>query len=75
MRPLEKTKSVLERHSGWIILGVSSLASFSIRGFVPMPMFSAYGILTATMIFMAAAAALLVLPSLLMLVAPGRRSP
>ena len=50
----------------------SSIVGFSIMGFAPMPMFSAYGILTATMIFMAAAAALLVLPALLMLVTPGR---
>jgi predicted RND superfamily exporter protein len=42
-------------------------------GFAPMPMFSAYGILTAIMILMATAAALLVLPSLLMLVTPERR--
>ena len=35
--------------------------------------FSAYGILTAVMIFMAAAAALLVLPSLLLLMTPEGR--
>ncbi len=46
----------------------SSIAGFAIMGFAPMPMFSAYGTLTAIMVFMAAAAALLVLPSLLLLV-------
>ncbi len=51
----------------------SSIAGFAIMGFAPMPMFSAYGTLTAIMVFMAAAAALLVLPSLLLLVTPKRR--
>ena len=51
----------------------SSVAGFAIMGFAPMPMFSAYGILTAVMVFMAAAAALLVLPSLLLLVTPEHR--
>ena len=51
----------------------SSVVGFAIMGFAPMPMFSAYGILTAIMIFMAAAATLLVLPSLLLLVTPDRR--
>ncbi|SVD68024.1 uncharacterized protein METZ01_LOCUS420878, partial [marine metagenome] len=34
----------------------------------PMPIFSAYGILTAVMIFLALTSSLLVLPSLLLLV-------
>ena len=46
----------------------SSVAGFAIMGFAPMPMFSAYGTLTAVMVFMAAATALLVLPSLLLVV-------
>ena len=50
----------------------SSVLGFAIMGFAPMPMFSAYGTLTAVMVFMAAAAALLVLPSLLLLVTPQR---
>ncbi|MFQ5795688.1 MAG: RND family transporter, partial [Candidatus Bipolaricaulia bacterium] len=54
--------------------GVSSIAGFAIMGFAPMPMFSAYGILTAIMIFLALAASLLVLPSLLFLVTPERTS-
>ena len=49
----------------------SSIVGFAIMGFAPMPVFSAYGILTAIMIFVAAAASLLVLPSLLMLVTPS----
>ncbi|UCG55107.1 MAG: MMPL family transporter, partial [Dehalococcoidia bacterium] len=41
----------------------SSIIGFSIMGFAPMPMFSAYGILTAVMIFLALLASLVVLPS------------
>ena len=63
------------RGTGMALLGsaASSIVGFTIMGFAPMPMFSAFGIITATMILMAAAAALLVLPSLLMLVTPERR--
>ena len=46
----------------------SSIVGFAIMGFAPMPMFSSYGILTAIMIFLALAASLVVLPSLLLLV-------
>jgi len=46
----------------------SSIAGFTILGFAPMPMFAAYGQLTAIMIFLALMASLLVLPSLLMLI-------
>ena len=49
----------------------TSILGFTIMGFAPMPMFSAYGILTAVMIFLAAVASLLVLPSLLFLVTPS----
>jgi predicted RND superfamily exporter protein len=63
------------RGTGMALLGsaASSIVGFTIMGFAPMPMFSAFGIITATMIFMAAAAALLVLPSLLLLVTPEKR--
>ena len=44
---------------------VSSAVGFFILSFAPMPMFAVYGLLTAVMISMAAAATLLVLPSLL----------
>ena len=59
--------------TGVALLGsaASSIVGFTIMGFAPMPVFSAYGVLTAVMILAAAAAALLVLPSLLLLVTPG----
>jgi predicted RND superfamily exporter protein len=49
---------------------VSSIAGFAIMGFAPMPLFASYGILTATMIFLALFASLAVLPSLLIVVTP-----
>ena len=52
----------------------TSIVGFTVMGFAPMPLFASYGMLTALMIFLAAAASLLVLPSLLMLVTPGRES-
>ncbi len=45
----------------------SSIVGFAIMGFAPMPLFSSYGTLTAIMIFLALAASLVVLPSLLVL--------
>ena len=39
-------------------------------GFVPMPLFTSYGILTAIMIFLAVSASLVVLPSLLFVATP-----
>ena len=45
----------------------SSVIGFAVMAFAPMPLFSAYGVITAAMIFMAAASALFVLPSLLLL--------
>ena len=50
----------------------SSIVGFTILGFAPMPMFSSFGFLTALMIFLALAASLLVLPSLLLLVTPDK---
>lgn len=52
---------------------VSSAVGFFILAFAPMPMFASYGLLTAVMITMAAAATLLVLPSLLVMVTHDRR--
>ncbi len=46
----------------------SSIVGFAILGFAPMPMFAAYGQLTAVMIFLALIASLIVLPCLLMVV-------
>ena len=53
----------------------SSVIGFAILGFAPMPMFAAYGLLTAVMIFLALIASLVVLPCLLVVVAdtPERR--
>ena len=49
----------------------SSAIGFGVLAFAPMPLFSAYGVITATMIAMAAGAALVVLPSLLTLAIGG----
>ena len=51
---------------------VSSIVGFAILGLAPMPMFSSFGFLTAIMIFLALAASLVVLPSLLLLVTPEK---
>ncbi|MSQ06892.1 MAG: hypothetical protein EXR54_05525 [Dehalococcoidia bacterium] len=48
----------------------SSILGFAVLAFSPMPLFAAYGILTAAMILMSLAASLLVLPCLLLLAAP-----
>ena len=50
----------------------SSIVGFTILGFALMPMFSSFGFLTAIMIFLALAASLVVLPSLLLLVTPEK---
>ena len=47
----------------------SSVIGFAVLGFAPMPLFSTYGVITAVMVLMSAAASLLVLPSMLLLVA------
>ncbi|MBC8280460.1 MAG: MMPL family transporter [Chloroflexi bacterium] len=54
-----------------IASSATSIIGFVVMAFAPMPMFAAYGILTAIMIFLAAVASLLVLPSLLYLVTPS----
>ena len=46
----------------------SSIVGFAILGFAPMPMFAAYGQLTAVMVFLALIASLIVLPCLLLVV-------
>ena len=50
----------------------SSILGFAILGFAPMPMFSAFGVLTALMVFLALAASVVVLPSLLLLATPEK---
>ena len=69
--------AALERATGGtgmalVASALSSIVGFGIMGLAPMPLFAAYGILTAIMIFLALAASLLVLPSLLMFVTPER---
>ncbi|MBT7080423.1 MAG: MMPL family transporter, partial [Chloroflexi bacterium] len=61
--------------TGIALLGsaASSIVGFTIMGFAPMPMFSAFGILTALMIFLALIASMVVLPSLLLLVTPKKK--
>ncbi len=48
----------------------SSIVGFAIMGLAPMPLFASYGILTSIMVFLAVVAALVVLPSLLLIVTP-----
>ena len=54
---------------------ISSIAGFVILGFAPMPMFAAYGQLTAAMILFALLASLIVLPSLLMVITKEIQEP
>lgn len=63
-------RTVTGTGSALIASAATSIIGFIVMAFAPMPMFAAYGILTAIMIFLAAVAALLVLPSLLYLVTP-----
>ena len=60
--------------SALIASGVSSIVGFTIMGFAPMPLFATYGILTATMIFLAMIASLIVLPALLSFTSFHRKS-
>ena len=82
MGRLNSAEEALKKSAGGtgialIYSAVTSILGFSIMAFAPMPMFAAYGFLTATMIFLALIASLLVLPPLLLLVTPvktqGRR--
>ncbi len=51
---------------------ISSAIGFGILAFAPMPLFAAYGLLTALMIMMALIATLVVLPSILVLLTADR---
>ena len=53
-----------------ILSGVTSIIGFGVLGLAPMPIFAAYGLLTAVMIALSLAASLVVLPSLLYLLGP-----
>ncbi|MDY6911247.1 MAG: efflux RND transporter permease subunit, partial [Chloroflexota bacterium] len=73
-------RMALERaamHTGSALVGsaASTGLGFLVIGLAPMPMFSAFGVLTSLMILMAFVAALVVLPSLLMLLTPKNESP
>ena len=61
----------LDRRSGWFLVAILVVTVLLAVALAPMPMFSSYSILTAVMILLAAAASLLVLPSLLVLVTPA----
>jgi predicted RND superfamily exporter protein len=54
---------------------LSSVVGFAIMALAPMPMFAAYGFLTAIMIVMALIATLAVLPGLLMLLTSAETAP
>ena len=51
----------------------SSVAGFAVMGLAPMPLFASYGVISAVMVLMAGVAALLALPSMLVLVARLQR--
>jgi uncharacterized membrane protein YdfJ with MMPL/SSD domain len=54
------------------ISALSSIIGFAVMAMAPMPIFSTFGVLTAVMIFFSLLVALLVLPSLLLLVTRSR---
>ena len=54
---------------------ISSAVGFGILAFAPMPLFAAYGLLTALMIIMALIATLVVLPSILVLITNDQEHP
>jgi len=69
--PLAAVREAGSGTGGALILSaVSSIIGFAIMGFAPMPGFAWFGQLMAVMIFMSVAVALLVLPSLLLIVTP-----
>jgi hypothetical protein len=55
------------------ISAATSMTGFLVMATSPMPMFATFGVLTATMVFLALVVSLLVLPSLLLLVTPSRK--
>ena len=65
--------SVTSRSTGMALFGtaVSTALGFAVIAFAPMPMFAAFGLLTAVMIALSFLMALFVLPSLLLLFAPS----
>ena len=75
-RAVNKTEALRQaaRGTGMALTAsaASSIVGFAIMGFAPMPLFASYGFLTAVMIFLALAASLVVLPTLLMIVTPEK---
>lgn len=72
--PDKKTAlSITSRSTGMALFGtaVSTALGFAVIAFAPMPMFAAFGLLTAVMIALSFLMALFVLPSLLLLFAPS----
>jgi predicted RND superfamily exporter protein len=53
-----------------ILSGITSIIGFGVLALAPMPIFAAYGLLTAVMIALSLAATLVVLPSLLFVLGP-----
>jgi predicted RND superfamily exporter protein len=53
-----------------VLSGLTSIIGFSVLALAPLPIFAAYGLLTAVMIAFSLAASLIVLPSLLYLLGP-----
>lgn len=64
---------ITSRNTGMALFGtaVSTAIGFAVIAFAPMPMFSAFGLLTAVMIVLSFLVALFVLPSLLLLFVPA----
>ncbi len=54
---------------------LTTAVGFAVIAFAPMPIFATFGLLTAIMIVLSLLMALFALPSMLLLFAPGKRSP
>jgi predicted RND superfamily exporter protein len=54
---------------------LTTVVGFAVIAFAPMPIFATFGLLTAIMIVLSLLMALFALPSMLLLCAPGKRSP
>lgn len=68
---IEAVRSAAEGTGTALVLsGVASIIGFGVLAVAPMPIFAAYGLLTAVMIALSLVAVLVVLPSLLYLLGP-----
>jgi predicted RND superfamily exporter protein len=71
-RPLDAVARAGAGTGGALVLSATtSVLGFSVMALAPTPIFSTFGVLTAVMIVLSLMVALLVLPSLLVLVTPG----